>query len=220
MCYKCRFGRGVTTGEQKQALARSVLALGGLFSDIWTLNRLRVDFQKVRDELLSDTKVKEALTELGLELSKFGALKADLETFVYEAELNTVLNPMVHVLGRIGSSAGVRVLAPVISQLPCATDVEAVIRACWLMDTDPAAARETIKSAMADYSGNPLMRFVVASYLLWQAYWLHAKTVRADYFIGSARKALAPIGLIPAVDRTAKIKRSGRRLKRARRKRA
>lgn len=78
-------------GVAKRELAQLVLVLGGKFSDIWTRNRLRIDFDQVRLDLLSDERVWKYVEESGADHSDFNSIKSELEMFLHGAEINTIL---------------------------------------------------------------------------------------------------------------------------------
>ena len=199
-------GSEALDAEAKQELAKLVLKLAAKFSDVWTRNRLRVNFDEVRSELLSDEKIWKYVEETGIDPKEFSTIKSELELFLHGAELNAIVEPMGRILWRISSTAGVQVLAPILENLDADDPIERVIRGSWYMDVDPRRGKEILKAALADYKGSPLFRIVLASHLLWRVFWHHYKTAGATHFLTTAQRALAPIGLVPAPKRLEQVK--------------
>jgi nucleoside phosphorylase len=197
------------SGETKKILAALVLRVGHHFSDIWTRNRLRLDFSKMRNDLLSDENIWRMVHEFGADDTQFEAIKIDLQLFIHGFELNAMAEPMGRVLWRVSSAAGVRVLAPVIESLSPQSEIEAIIRSAWTIELDAEKGRESFKRSLADYSGTPLMRIVLASHLLWRVFWHHYKAVGSRHFVNSARRALRPLGMAPAQSRIEGVKKGG-----------
>ena len=193
-------------GDGKLLLAKQVLSLGSRFSDIWTRNRLRINFEEMRNEALSDENIWRMVEQLGAESAQFDAMKRDLQMFLHGFELNTILEPMGRVLWRISSVAGVKVLVPVLDKVQGDDEIEDIIRSAWMIDIDPERGRNSFKKSLANYSGAPLLRVVLASHLLWRAFWHHYKTAGSRYFVNSARRALRPLGLAPSPERIEEAK--------------
>ena len=200
-------GSEALSGDVKTALAELILQLGSKFSDVWTRNRLRINFDETRRELLADDRIWKYIHDAGIEESQFGAVKAELDLSLYGAELNAIVDPMGRVLWRISAAAGVKVLAPILQELQVEDPIQRILRACWFMDVDPTKGKDDLKDALADYKGNALLRFTLAGHLLWRVFWHHYKTSNSEYFVASARRALAPIGLAPTSNRVNQVKK-------------
>ena len=199
-------GSEALDGPTKKELGNLVLGLAAKFSDVWTRNRLRVDFVKARAELLSDDAIWQYLDDAGMDKNAFDEIKTELELFLHGAEFNAIVEPMGRILWRISSSAGVQVLAPILDTLEPTDIIERVIRGSWYMDVDPRRGKDALKSALSDYKGSPLFRIVLASHLLWRVFWHHYNTPGSPHFLASARRALGPIGLVPAPKRIEQVK--------------
>jgi hypothetical protein len=192
-------------GVDKIRIANQVLELGDKFSDIWTRNRLRVNFSDMRDEMLSDENIWKMVEQFGVEDTKFEAVKSDLQTFIHGFELNHVIEPMGRTLWKISALAGVRVLSPVLNEVSADTPIKDLIRSAWLIDVDPEKGRDAFKRTLADYHGAPVFRIVLANHLSWRTFWHHYKTAGARHFINSARRALRGIGLTPSANRIEQV---------------
>lgn len=194
-------------GDTKVALATLVLRLGHHFSDIWTRNRLRFDFSRMRNDLLSDDNIWKMVEEFGAEATQFDAIKNDLQLFIHGFELNAMAEPMGRVLWRISSAAGVKVLLPVLEKLTPETEVEHVIRSSWTIEIDAQKGKDSFRRSLGNYSGAPMMRVVLASHLLWRVFWHHYKSSASRHFVNSARRALRPLGMAPSNSRLEHIKK-------------
>lgn len=194
-------------GDEKVRLANLVLQVGDRFSDIWTRNRLRVDFTGMRNDLLADENIWQVVDELGAGEADFEKVKADLQLMIHSFELNTMIEPMGRVFSRIAATAGVRVLAPVLDKAAPDNQIQRLLLSAWFLEVDPARGKDSFKAAVADYRGSPLMRIVLASHLLWRVFWHHYKTAGARHFVNSARRALRPISLAPSPKRIEDVRK-------------
>lgn len=197
-------------GSEKVRLANLVLKIGNKFSDIWTRNRLRTDFGKLRNDVLADENIWKMLDQFGADDDQFESVKTDLQMYIHGFELNAMVEPMGRVLWRIAASAGVRVLMPVVEQTKPDNEVERILRSAWMIEVDPEKGRDYFKHALADYSGSALMRIVLASHLLWRVFWHHYKTAGSRHFVNSAKRALRPLGLAPTDRRIEDVKKGAR----------
>lgn len=155
-------------GRVKADLAELVLGVATKFSDVWTRNRLRTDFDEVRAALLSDERIWQYVSEAGLEEEAFAAIRTELTMALHGAELNTVIDPMGRVLWRVSAASSVKVLAPILLEAKAADPVMRIFRASWLIDVDSEAGKDAMKAALNAYKGNPLLRMVLANHLLWR----------------------------------------------------
>lgn len=186
------------SGDEKVKLATLVLRVGERFSDIWTRNRLRIDFSAMRNDILSDDNIWSVMEEFDIDASQYDNVRSDLQMFIHSLEMNAILEPMGRIYSRIATSAGSRVLAPVLERVEPEGLIQRLIRSTWLMEVNSERGRDSLKNALADYNGSPLMRIVLASHLLWRNFWHHYKTSGAKHFVNSARRALRPIKMAPA----------------------
>lgn len=203
-------GAEALDGRVKADLAELVLGVATKFSDVWTRNRLRTDFDEVRAALLSDERIWQYVSEAGLEEEAFAAIRTELTMALHGAELNTVIDPMGRVLWRVSAASGVKVLAPILLEAKAADPVMRIFRASWLMDVDSEAGKDAMKAALNAYKGNPLLRMVLANHLLWRVYWHHYKTARSKHFVDEAKRALSLFGLTPSTQRIEQIKKGPR----------
>ena len=189
------------TGQVKQGLAEDVVEIGVQFSDLWTRNRARVDFEELRGEMLNDAKLWDFFEANEIDGAKFEGFKREIELSIYGAELNNVLEPMSRILWRICSLAGVKVLKPVIEEVVAKDSIGELIVAAWLHDVDPKAGKLALKGAIGRYKGAPAVRLVIASHLLWRVFWHHHKTAGSPHFLASVDRMLLPLGLQPSQKR-------------------
>ena len=189
-------GAEALKGNTKLELGHLLLDLTAKFSDVWTRNRARIDFDAIRSDLLSDANIA-SIAGADATKQRLDKVKVDFESFINVLELNTMLEPLGRVLWGTSQTASVRVLTPIINELTAKGPIEEIMRSCWLMDVDPERGRKSLKASFESYSGSDLIRLVVANHLVWRAYWHHYKTRAAGDFLSGARSALAPIGLQP-----------------------
>lgn len=200
-------GAEALDGEIKSTLAKLVVSLASKFSDVWTRNRLRIDFAETRAAILSDESIWQYVNDAGLNPDSIDEVRSELEIALHGAELNAILDPMGRVLWRVSSAAGVRVLAPILAELETDDPIERVMRASWMMDVDFLQGKDAMKAALNSYKGSALLRLVVANHLLWRVYWHHYRTVGSPYFVTEARRALGPLGLSPSEKRLEQVER-------------
>ena len=192
-------------GVRKLELAEITLRCGDKFVDVWTRNRLRVDFSEIREDLLSDESIWELMDELGAPDEDFNQIRSDLGAFLHGVELNTIAEPLSRVLWRISSVAGAKVLAPVLSKAKPQGGIQALIKGAWFLEIDPEKGKESLKQAFANYGGSPVARLAIAGHVLGRAYWHHYKTASSIHFITAARRALRPISLVPSSENIKRI---------------
>ena len=77
----------------------------------------------------------------------------------------------------------------------------------WWIDANSVTGRRAFKTALAEYSGDGLLRLVLANHFLLRVFWHHYRTAAAQRFIDSAKRALAPLGLAPQEKRIEEVKR-------------
>lgn len=205
-------GAEALDGRVKADLAQLVLGVATKFSDVWTRNRLRTDFDEVRAALLSDERIWQYVSEAGLEEDAFAAIRTELTMALHGAELNTIIDPMGRVLWRVSAAAGVKVLAPILAEAETTDPVMRIFRASWMMDVDSEAGKDAMKAALNAYKGSPLLRMVLANHLLWRVYWHHYKTTRSRHFVDEAKRALSLFGLAPSNRRIEQLKKGPRDL--------
>jgi hypothetical protein len=186
------------SGTSKVDLSNLVVHVAGKFSDVWTRNRLRTNYDDARQDLLSDENIWKYIEEHGHDEAAFLDVKRDLELYLHGLEVNSVVEPMGRVLNSICSTAGVRVLSAVLKEVSPRDSVEAIIAGAWFLEVDAQAGKERLKEAMQRYDGASLLRVLVASHLLWRVFWHHYNTPGAAHFLSSASRVLSPIGLKPA----------------------
>lgn len=198
-------------GSTKIELANCVVRVAHKFSDIWTRNRARVDFDQLRTELLDDQKIWKFLEDHEIDGATFEAVKRDIELSLYGAELSSIMEPLSRVLWRVCSIAGVKVLQPVIDEVTTTDAIGEVIAATWLHDVDPIRGKLALKDAMKNYDGAPSLRLLLSSHLLWRVFWHHHKTAGASHFISSVDRMLAPLGMQPSSKRIEQVTRGATR---------
>ena len=195
------------SGTQKLELSNAVVALASKFSDVWTRNRLRTNYDEARRQLLSDENIWHYIEENERSIEDFDEIKKDLDLYLHGVQISSIVEPMTRVLNIVSSTAGVRVLSPVLREVNCRDSVEAVILAAWQLEVDPPIGKVSLKRAMGDYNGTHLFRVLLASHLLWRVFWHHYKTRGSVHFLSSATRILAPIGLVPPTKKIEQAKK-------------
>tara|TARA_B100000929_G_scaffold212361_1_gene169517 strand:- start:806 stop:1099 length:294 start_codon:yes stop_codon:yes gene_type:complete len=84
------------SGARKLELAGLTLTTADKFIDVWTRNRLRANFEEMREDLLSDDNIWELMEDLVS--PDFEKVRNDLGAFLHSVELNTVAEPLGRVL--------------------------------------------------------------------------------------------------------------------------
>lgn len=194
-------------GDSKTSLSNLVLKVADRFTDIWTRNRLRIDFDKSREEILSDENIWELMEKIGAEDEAYETIKADLSFFLSETEIQMILEPLRRVMWRISASASAKVLSPVIKETVAENSIQKLILGCWYLDINPEAGKSLLKAALKDYKGSTILRLAIATHCLNRLYWHHYKTAGADHFIASAKRAISPLGLKPSNEKIEEAKK-------------
>lgn len=183
-------------GEVKIRSASLLMSLSERFCHYWTLNRLEIDFSSLRKELLSDESVKSIIEQFELFGDDQERVRSSLALFLMDQELTSLSTPIATVLYRLANYAGVRTLKPVIDSIRPANEIEALLRAAWYMDVEAISGRRAMKSALSNYKGSDLIRFVLANHLTWRVFWHHWQHDSKRAFVQVSKRILLGLGFV------------------------
>lgn len=165
------------------------------FASVWTINRLRMNFKTLKDEMLSDKNVEEFIKEMDLDRKDLVKIKKDINVFISLVQSNVTMEPISRILNNICSIAGVRVLSPIVSSYQSDNPLVRVLKSIWLMEAHPSEGYEAIKESFSTYRGANIVRIASSYLLLNRLYWLHYQTSNSGYFSNAAKRVVAPVGV-------------------------
>ncbi len=183
------------SGAQKVEVAGLVLPVYERFLHHWTRDRLSVNFEDVRSDLLSEESIDKLIEEFDLYDGNREEITHNLSTFIDDQEMRLLSGPAGFLLSNLAQLAGVRSLRPVFSALRPENDIERIIRDVWLMDVEHNDGKRELKKDFQQYKGSDLLRLVVTNHLMYRIFWHHWQKESKTAFAEVARYAIAPLGI-------------------------
>lgn len=192
-------------GDMKENIANLVLQVLERFLHYWTVNRLGINFEELREELKSDESVDQIIDELGLYSEDKESIIDNLMTFLDDQELRLLSGPGGVLFSRLSQYAGVRSLKPIFTKIKPASTIQKLFRDAWLMDVEHNDGKKALKATLQNYKGSPLLRLIITNHLMNRIFWHHWQRESKASFVDVARYSLGPLGLKPADDHTQKM---------------
>lgn len=186
------------TAEQKADISGLILTVYERFLHYWTLNRMSLDFQDMRADLLSDEAIDKLIDDLGLYNKDRAEIHETLSTFIDDQEIRLLSGPAGALFNRLAQYAGVRSLRPIFSDMKPKNAMEEILRDVWLMDVEHSDGKRELKKDLSAYKGSDLLRLVIANHLMYRIFWHHWQSESRSAFSDVATYALAPMNLITA----------------------
>lgn len=194
-------------GSVKIEVGNLALEVFERFLHFWTKNRMKIDFDELREELESDEFIQNIIDENGLYEESKVEIRNDLMLFLDDQELRHLSGPGSVLFNRLAQYAGVRSLRPIFSKLKPEGQIAKLFRDIWLMDVDPQDGKRILKTDLQGYRGSHLLRLVITNHLMNRIFWHHWQRDSKSQFLDVARYSLAPLGLKPADEHARKMLR-------------
>lgn len=191
---------------QKLELGRTILAVAERFLHYWTEKHSRIDFTRMRQDLLSEESVKHIADQLELYEDGLNEVRDALTLFIDDQGVKTLGTPLATIAHRLSSYAGVRSLKPILLEVKPQNPTAAILRASWMMDVDPENGRKFIKGALKDFNDHNLLRFVLANHIIWRIFWHHWQSSARFLFADVSKMILKPMGILTTKTFDAKVK--------------
>lgn len=192
-------------GDVKAKVGKCLLSICERFLHHWTLNRMSINFDEMRDELNSDEAVQKIIEELGLYEEDPVKVRENMLLFLDDQEMRALSGPAGVLFMRLAQYAGVRSLRPTFSNLRPENKIERLFRDVWMMDVEHNDGKRALKDTLQHYKGSPLLRLAVTNHLMNRIYWHHWQKDSRATFMDVARYSLAPLGLKPADEHAQKM---------------
>jgi nucleoside phosphorylase len=192
-------------GNVKEEIANLVLRVLERFLHYWTVNRMEMNFEELREELKSDTTVDQLIEQLGLYSEEKESIIENLMTFLDDQELRLLSGPGGVLFSRLSQYAGVRSLRPIFVKVKPNCMIQKLFRDAWLMDVEHNDGKKALKDTLQHYKGSPQLRLIITNHLMNRIFWHHWQRESKASFVDVARYSLAPLGLKPAEDHTKKM---------------
>ncbi|MBS1004674.1 hypothetical protein [Acetobacter thailandicus] len=181
--------------NDKQAIIKSCIDCTERLSNVWTINRLRIDFKKFKEEMLSKENIDKFINDSGIDDDMYYRIKRDIGVFISMMQTNIIMEPISRVMNNICSVAGVMVLSPIVSGYESEDKVKNVLKSVWLMEANPEEGYNFVKEVFGKYKGANMIRISSSCLLLNRLYWLHYQTKNSEYFSKAAKRIVSPIGI-------------------------
>lgn len=198
-------------GSVKETIANLVLDVLERFLHYWTVNRMEMNFEELREELKSDESVDKLIEELGLYAEDKDSIIQNLMIFLDDQELRLLSGPGGVLFSRLSQYAGVRSLRPIFAKVRPTGVIQKLFRDAWLMDVEHNDGKKALKDTLQHYKGSPMLRLVITNHLMNRIFWHHWQRESKASFVDVARYSLAPLGLKPDEDHTQKMLRGPKR---------
>jgi nucleoside phosphorylase len=192
-------------GDVKEKIGNLVLEVLERFLHYWTINRMGMNFEELRDELKSDEAVDKLIEDLGLYREEKESIIENLMIFLDDQELRLLCGPGGVLFNRLSQYAGVRSLRPIFAKVKPTGMIQKLFRDAWLMDVEHNDGKKALKDTLQHYKGSPILRLIVTNHLMNRIFWHHWQRESKASFVDVARYSLAPLGLKPADDHTQKM---------------
>lgn len=192
-------------GVPKRRIAALLLTSSERFLHMWTKNRNRINFDHIRQNILSDDSIKGLIETLDLFEDRQEEVRKSLSLFVDDQELRLLTGPLATILHRTAIYAGVRNLRPVVTSAKPKNNMEEILRAVWLMEIDANLGKDATKKAFRGFKGASLVRLTTASHFMWRIFWHHWRMGSRVSFAETAKAVLAPMGLVTADEHKSKM---------------
>lgn len=190
---------------EKEEIANLLLPIYERFLHHWTKNRLSVDFDDVRSELLSETSIERLIEEFGLYGGDKEEVTQNLSTFIDDQEMRLLSGPAGFLFSSLAQYAGVRSLRPTFSKMKTSNEVESIIRDVWLMDVEHNDGKRELKKDLQAYKGSDLLRLVITNHLMYRIFWHHWQRESRSAFVDVAKYSLGPLGVTTDEGHTRKM---------------
>lgn len=192
-------------GDVKETIANLVLEVLERFLHYWTINRMGMNFEELREELKSDATVDQLIEELGLYSEERDSIIENLMIFLDDQELRLLAGPGGVLFSRLSQYAGVRSLRPIFAKVKPVGMIQKLFRDAWLMDVEHNDGKKALKDTLQHYKGSPMLRLIITNHLMNRIFWHHWQRESKASFVDVARYSLAPLGLKPAEEHTQKM---------------
>jgi nucleoside phosphorylase len=192
-------------GDVKVEIANLVLKVLERFLHKWTVNRMGVNFEELREELKSDATVDQIIEKFGLYSEEKESIIENLMIFLDDQELRLLSGPGAVLFSRLSQYAGVRSLRPIFTKVKPTGMIQKLFRDTWLMDVEHSDGKKALKDTLQHYKGSPLLRLIITNHLMNRIFWHHWQRESKASFVDVARYSLAPLGLRPADEHTQKM---------------
>lgn len=192
-------------GAIKEQVGNLLLRVTERFLHLWTVNRMSINFDEMREELKSEEAIGKIVEELGLYDENVDDIRRDMLLFLDDQELRLLSGPASVLFMKLAQYAGVRSLRPTIAKLKPTDKIQRLLRDVWLMDVEHNDGKKALKDTLQNYKGSPLIRLVITNHLMNRIFWHHWQRDSRASFVDVARYSLAPLGLKPADEHTQKM---------------
>lgn len=192
-------------GEIKAKVGSLLLSVCERFLHHWTVDRMTINFNEMREELKAEGAVEKIIEELGLYEDDVDAVRASMLLFLDDQELKLLSGPSGVVFMRLAQYAGVRSLRPTFASLKPTNEIERLLRDVWLMDVEHNDGKRALKNTLQHYKGSQLLRLTVTNHLMNRIFWHHWQRDSRAAFVDVAKYSLAPLGLRPADEHTQRM---------------
>jgi hypothetical protein len=178
----------------KRELAKQIVRLASTIIDVWTRGHASVDFERIRNDYLSDEGLRGLLEDQEEDIDP-KELKSTLNTLIDALEYSYLSEPYRRVLNTLCEQARHKALAVSIENVQVQGEMENVIHATWLADIDHNRGKARLKKAITDLPQAAFLRVNLASQLLTRVFWSHWKKEVRLSLLDIALGALRPVKL-------------------------
>lgn len=178
----------------KRALVAKIITLSALILGDWTAQSARVDYKKMKQDLVQDRSLLKDMSGGEEEFDEEKA-KRGVESLVDLLEYSLVTHPFRAIVQCLCEEARDGVLAESVVHTDVEGSLEQLLKGIWLADLDTPTGVRLLKQAIKAVPNAKLLRMSLASHLIARVYWRHWDRENRLKLLDAAQESLKAAGL-------------------------
>lgn len=178
--------------DKKRELSSLVVKLSARIIHHWTMIYHHVDFDKLRDILLSPESIREFSEATDKEVSVEDTRRL-VRRLIEVVEFSYLAEPFRRVIHYLCEQARHRVLATSVENAEVVGVMESILHAAWLSDIESKRGSAKLKEAIRSCPRAAFLRINLASHFITRVYWSHWKKEDRLALLDAAEEAIVPL---------------------------
>ena len=183
-----RAGAEQIDAEPKRRLAKGLVSLGCRIAEDWTEQTSTIDFDELRQAILTDptfVERKDKMTE-----EEWIGLKDDFDRLMHVLEFTVVTGPYRAILATLCGQTNGNVLRKSVKEATMAREFEKLTQAVWASDLDAANAERLFKASIKPIRKSAVLQFLLAEHFVSRVYWDKWRPTDRKAFLGVATRIM------------------------------
>ena len=174
--------------QPKRRLARGLISLGCRIAEHGTAEAAAVDYDDLKDQILSDPNFKKRRDQMSE--AESSELMKDFEHLLHFLEFTFVTSPYRIVLAALCGQATGNVLRKSVKETKLEREFQKLTQAVWACDLDAGNAAEIFKNSLGQIGKSTMLRFVLTEHFISRVYWAKWRAKDRKAFLEVATKLL------------------------------